>query len=198
MHKVIVWLILALVSLALGDIDVQALLTKAKAGDLKAQWAIANCYLVGNGVEKSEKKSFYWLKKSAEQGDFWSQFHLAIRYENGEGTLKDTRKAFYWYRESARNGCSLAMNSTALNYEYGTGVEKDIKKAIYWHEKTAKKLNTYLPYFIIGQLYFRGDGIVKDYKKAKEYIHKAYNQEKDPKTASQAEEFWNKHELWKY
>ena len=62
---------------------------KAKAGDVKAQLALAICYHDGNGIEQDNEKAFYWLTKAANQGYAPAQAPLAFCYQNGVGTKQD-------------------------------------------------------------------------------------------------------------
>jgi len=42
-------------------------------------------------------------------------------------------------------------------------------------------------------MYYYGIGVLKDYKKAKHWLKKAYNN-----GSSKAKAFWDENELWKY
>ena len=50
------------------------MMKEAQQGNAEAQYCLANAYVIGNGVEKSLKDAFKWLKKAAEQG------HTEARY----------------------------------------------------------------------------------------------------------------------
>ena len=53
------------------DIDpkkVEALIRKARQGDVQSQYQLGLCYKYGYGVKYSSKSAEYWLKKAADQG----------------------------------------------------------------------------------------------------------------------------------
>ena len=77
-------------------------------------------------------------------------------------------------------------------YIGGRGVSKDLRKTAYWYTKSAEQGYAASQYFI-GYMYIIGEGVSKNYTKAAYWIKKAYeNGQPD------AEELWNKYELWKY
>ncbi len=54
-------------------------LQAAKAGNAEAQYHVANLYLLGRGVNKSETQASYWLEKSAQQAHPSAQYALGLR-----------------------------------------------------------------------------------------------------------------------
>ena len=87
----------------------------AEQGDAYAQYALANFYNSGQGVEKDSKQAVAWYKKSVEQNNGLAQYSLAIMYEFGEGGLEQSHeKANKFYRLSADNGNYFALNKLGL------------------------------------------------------------------------------------
>ncbi|KAJ6252071.1 sel-1-like protein [Anaeramoeba flamelloides] len=59
---------------------------------------LGDCYLNGNGIEKSIEKAFYFYKKASELGSARGCFNLGRFYESGlGGTKKDFVLAKEWY-----------------------------------------------------------------------------------------------------
>ncbi len=78
--------------------------TSADAGSPEAQLLLAECYLLGTGVEKNPQKAFCYYSKSANQGNADAQFTLATLYENGTCGFTNIDEAEKWYAKSAEQG----------------------------------------------------------------------------------------------
>lgn len=115
------------------------------------------------------KKSFYWVKRSAEAGDKFSMYEIAQEYRNNPETEKE---AFEWYQKSADLGCVSAMNDVGAAYEFGMGVEVDYEKSFNWYMKAAK-LGCRVGLYNVGQCYRTGRGVAKNPRKAFDYYKKS-------------------------
>ena len=65
------------------------LVSKAEAGDAKAQGDLGACYYEGKGVTKDYKEAAKWFIKSADQGNAGAEYGLGMCYFCGEGVTKD-------------------------------------------------------------------------------------------------------------
>ncbi|NBX70203.1 MAG: sel1 repeat family protein, partial [Proteobacteria bacterium] len=74
------------------------------------QCNLSKLYASGVGVQKDDKKAFYWAKKSAEANDSESQYLLGEAFLVGRGTEKNVEQALYWFRKSANQGYSDAFD----------------------------------------------------------------------------------------
>jgi TPR repeat protein len=109
----------------------------ADAGNPKAQFYIAGQYERGLGVERDEKVSLEWLRKSAEGGLALAQFnygnnHYALKSEEG------FRNAVKWWGLAAEKGFFPAQYNLAMAYQEGLGVKKDLDKAAHWYQQAAE------------------------------------------------------------
>ena len=77
-------------------------------------------------------------------------------------------------------------------YFRGAGTLKDYKEAFKWCKKSAELGNADVMH-LLGLMYFQGIGIPKNPQQAKYWIKKSYDAGN-----KNAQDFWNKHELWKY
>ena len=51
------------------EADINAIIEKAKTGNVNAQYTLGGYYFLGsNGVEQSYSKAAYWYERAAEQG----------------------------------------------------------------------------------------------------------------------------------
>jgi TPR repeat protein len=84
------------------------------------------------------------------------------------------------------------MGMLGVMYCNGEGTLKDYKEAFKWFKKAAE-LGDADAMGMLGLMYFRGMGTPKNPQQAKYWIKKAYDAGN-----KNAQDFWNKHELWKY
>ena len=105
--------------LAVRD-DFDALLERAKEGNLEAQKDLAMAYVRGDEIEQNYEEAFKWYKAAAEQGDSDAQNSLYNRYAKGEGVEQNSEEAMKWLHRSADQGHGLAYYN--LGFEYSSGV----------------------------------------------------------------------------
>ena len=78
----------------LAQDDAAILLNGAKSGDGKAQYQLAEAYLLGAlGLKEDEAQAALWAQKSADQGNGDAEALLAGFYLEGIGVPKDADKA---------------------------------------------------------------------------------------------------------
>jgi len=83
----------------------------ADKGMKEAQFALGNCYMNGQGVEKDQKIAAEWFRKAADQGMKEAQFALGNCYMNGQGVEKDPKLAAEWFRKAADQGMKEAQDA---------------------------------------------------------------------------------------
>jgi hypothetical protein len=116
-------LILATVSVnGQAGIDPQVL-SKAKAGDPKAEFLIGKGYCTG--VPQDQVEAVRWWRMAADQGYVSAQVGLGAAYNAGKGVPKDQAQAVIWYRKAAEQGSAWAQNDLGEYYEEGIGVPQD-------------------------------------------------------------------------
>ena len=108
----------------------------AEQGDPFSQYAIGDCYLRGEGIQKNFHHAKHWFLLSAEKGNEFGKFQLANAYAEE----KDWEKYIFWLTSAAEQGLGSAQCNLGAEYVTGTHVEKDLKKALDWMEK-AKENN---------------------------------------------------------
>ena len=166
-------------------IDIQTIMKKAKVGDAIAQYDLAGCYEVGEGVEKSTKEAIYWYKKSAEKGYSYAQWQLALFYKYGyykKNISQSNKKAFYWLNKAATQNNTTAQRQLADFYYEGDGITQSYEKAFYWYERAAQA-GDILATEELANLYEKGEGVAKSEEKATYWREKA-----DALIAKQSEE----------
>ncbi len=141
------------------------LMTKAKAGDAKAELLLGSKYLDGDGVAANDGEAVRWLQKSAAQGEPMAQYRLGTMYERGRGVPADAKQAHNWYAEAARHGNRKAMHNLAVSFAQGTGTDKNFAEAAHWFTAAAE-LGLVDSQFNLAVLYERGLGVLPSLRDA--------------------------------
>lgn len=164
-----------------------------------AQWRLGELYARGLGVEQNINKAIELRSKAAEQGNVMFQFMMVIMYATGgfadystymypDGYVynveipQDAEKADKWLRQLNHK----QLNKTEKDRLEGNGLfsftlnqlsvefikHSKYDKAIYWYQRETEM--GYRDAFCkLGEMYFDGKGISKDYQKAREMFEKA-------------------------
>lgn len=127
----------------------------------KNMFSLGRLYMDGLGVEKDIEKSVYWLEKAAEKGESIAMGWLGLLYRLDLYKVKDLTKAQFWLEKGADKGDLNSMVGLAeLLKNKGKYNEAKI-----WYEKAAEKGDAYSMHEI-GLMYYVGNGVSTDYKKA--------------------------------
>lgn len=78
-------------------IDIDKVMGKAEAGNVKAQYQVGWYYA---NTQRDYAKAIMWLKKSAEEYAP-AQYYLGYCYFYGLGVEKDMKQAAYWYEKAS-------------------------------------------------------------------------------------------------
>ena len=145
----------------------------AKNGNLDAARRMGNLYYDGVGVKKDYSTAIKWYEKAALLGDQWSKNRLGEMYRDGKGTYPDVEKAKEWFTKASIFGNTISI-SNILNL-YSTGIlDKDqfYEKHMNILKKLAENGNLDAARRM-GNLYYDGVGVKKDYSTAIKWYEKA-------------------------
>lgn len=167
----------------------------------RAMEQIGYMYNLGCGVSEDKSEALKWYRRAAEIGDVNLENHFAYCLEDGYGIEQNIDEAIYWFRRSAELGNKKAMlelaallfeykgNETeAMNWlvNYNDGNElgaqaclagiyssclKDKKKAFELYKEVAEQGEDC--YYILGQMYLKGEGTEKNVHEAIKWFEKA-------------------------
>lgn len=158
--------------------EFQSHLAKAQKGDAHAQYAVANAYASGKGIEENPKEAFQWCQKAAEQGLASAQYSLAQTYRTGADFLPaDPQEAFRWYKKAADQKDLESLYSLGLCYAEGNGVELNPEKSIACFREAADlghtqaQINTAVAFLKKGNDKESRELGLKYYKLAAEQMH---------------------------
>ena len=107
------------------------LLSKAKNGDMEAQYKLGECYSTGYDVKQNYEETVKWYTKAAKQEYPFAQLMLGICYFNGEGVNKNFVEAKYAYIiNDALESCSCLLLLLTNNSQNSQFVEKEVERAV--------------------------------------------------------------------
>lgn len=98
----VVFAAVALTGCIAGEELEREMTEKAEKGDPQAQLGLALMYFQSNGVDHSDRKGVFWLRKAAEQGYAEAQANLGDVYQIGLATRKNLVEADKWYTLAAK------------------------------------------------------------------------------------------------
>ena len=128
------------------------------------------------------RKAIEWYTKAADQGHRGAMVSLAWIYKRGRGVPQDYKKAFELYSKAAEKGSTTAMIELAEQYSKGQGVEVNGEKAVelyknciesYKKQGGSKTSEQTEAENALGNMYFNGYGVKKDYKEAFKWFKEA-------------------------
>jgi TPR repeat protein len=117
--------------------SMQHLSVAAEQGEAVAQHHLGLMYASGLGVKKSNKKAHSWFTKAASQNYIESKFELGKLFSTGRRKAAAYVVAEEWFRKAANEGHSGAKYHLGNLYVEGKGVEKNMDLAIDWYRKAA-------------------------------------------------------------
>jgi TPR repeat protein len=125
-------------------------------------------FLRGDKAPKNPKRAFFLNADAAKSGHADAVLAMGWFYLNGVGTKRDIEKSKKWYRESARRREPKAMFSLGqIAYD-----QRDFSGALRWFTRASESGHVRSLYWL-GKLYWRGHGVERDQKHAKELFHRA-------------------------
>jgi uncharacterized protein len=113
--------------------ETKALIEKADAGDVKAQFLVGSAYDTGKGAPRDGEKAMKYYLLAANQGDAEAQNSVG----SGLQAEKKYSEALSWYQRAAENNHPLALNNLAYLYDLGLGVTQDRAKAFELYSRSA-------------------------------------------------------------
>ena len=113
-------------------------LDDAKAGKVKAMYAVGKLYERGRGTNIDLKLAADWYQKAATAGQTSAQSRLGIMYFEGRGVEQNYAKALQLLNSAAKDNVPSAQYQLANMYELGTGVPQNLETAIHWYTESDK------------------------------------------------------------
>jgi TPR repeat protein len=140
-------------------------------GYSEADAEIGGMYAGGAGVAQSDVEALKWFRRAAEHGNPGAELLIGGFYWHGHGVREDRIEALRWFRAAAEHGCAAAQLEMA---EYGDNAEE-----VQWYLKAADQGNTYAQN-ALGNIYFLGAGVPRDFLQAYFWHDLAASNQTDP------------------
>ena len=106
----------------------------AEAGNINAQFELAQLYHNADHIEADPKAAFKWYSMAAETGHVGAQYFVGTMYASGEAVRQDNFRASEWYRLVSNLGrhadAQLALGDL---YFKGQGVPHGYAEALSWY-----------------------------------------------------------------
>ena len=145
------------------------MLSRARSGNLTAQYDLGVAYIEGNGVAKNVKEGQYWLEKCASKGHAAAQGYLGDIYYY---IHHDPKQACHWWQKASDGGDLDMTFNLSIMYRDGNGVPKDMAKSVSLLRKGAEAGHA-VSMFNLANYYTRGDGVPRDERTALSWYTKA-------------------------
>lgn len=154
--------------------EIKKLEELAKQGDIEAQKKMGYCYLFGEGVTKNNSKAIEWFTKAAEQGDSEAQVRLGDFYNDTTIVETNYQKTVELYKKAAEQGNINAKFNLFKMFRYACDGEQWYEEVVDWCTKEAEQ--EIYAQNELGDMYYKGDGVEKNYQKAFDLYTKAAKQ----------------------
>jgi TPR repeat protein len=97
----------------------------AQAGDIRAQYDLAQMHFQGIGTKPDAEAGWTWLQRSARGGNTAAMVELGRRHETGVGAERNAVLARNWYVRASVLGDPVARFHLGLMHLRGVGVVRD-------------------------------------------------------------------------
>jgi len=111
-----------------------ALMNKAAAGDLQAQFELGSRYSNGRGIPRNDREAREWLRRAAGNGHREAQRLLALNLYRGDNVGLAQEEALIWTRHLAEAGDLPGQVMLAYMYGNGEGAERNLVQSYVWYD----------------------------------------------------------------
>ncbi|KAG9065917.1 hypothetical protein KI688_002214 [Linnemannia hyalina] len=149
------------------------LIAKTDRGDMDAQVELGDAYETGKGLTMDHTSAMKYFRKAANRGHAMAQCRMGLLYLHGRGVGQNHAKATEWFRMAAGQDLPQAQCQLGLmesdRWNYSSAMTYFLKAAKHGHAESEVH---------IAMLFMTGQGVLKDYGEAIEWLRKAM--EDDP------------------
>lgn len=148
-------------------------LCAAENGHAHAQYDVGFAFRYARGIERNLEKAIYWFKKSAALECDAGQYELANCYWHGIGVEEDRRLATEYYLKAYEQGYDKAGYRLVRCYYYGLDIDKNLVEEFIDNYVCFGGDNDKEFLFYLGEMYYEGNLVEQDYKRAVECFEEA-------------------------
>ncbi len=140
----------------------------AERGHIEAQYRLGDLYATWGTEPNSREKARYWWNKAMEQGHLYSKMALGQMYLSRDNQFFNYEKGTQYLTEVADDLEPYIQYCIGNGY-YFDEIQPNYKEARLWYEKASVKgVND--ANFMLGCIYYEGNGVDIDYAKARGYL----------------------------
>lgn len=153
------------------QLDFESYEKEAFAGNVQAQFNVAECYEFGLGTMPNMKEAIFWYQLAVRREHAGAQYNFGMCYLKGRGVPQNTFAALdFLFRAAAaengrKQGLAIAQYNLGVCYEKGIGVRLDDTEAVRWFILASKQGHAGA-YNKLGFHYEHGKGVMVDLKEA--------------------------------
>lgn len=148
---------------------------KAIKGDIASQIILGDCYYKSKGVKFRADSALFWYSEAESQGSIEAIHKLGDFYQfllpNSSNVNKTRKACLSYFTEAANKGYSESQYWLGLMYfsgksfepKYWLGITQDFDTAFEYFMKSQEHPTSQ---YFLGQMYYEGIGIKKDFKQA--------------------------------
>lgn len=144
----------------------------AAAGDVEAQYHLAQAYRDGKGVKKSAAEAVAWYALAAGNGEKAAAAELAQIYDQGAGIPRDLDQAALWWFRAGLLGDEAAKARFVALFLAGETDDIGGPTGAAWVEAAANTGDAEAV-LALGQAYEQGKGVPEDLSKARQWYQLA-------------------------
>ncbi|MBL9202022.1 MAG: sel1 repeat family protein [Opitutaceae bacterium] len=113
--------------------DLKELQQAAAKGNPKAEAALGEMLLRGDGITRDEARGVTLLEKAARAGHSGAAFRIGMLLADGEaGVAKDPARSLDYFRAAAAGGEAEAFFNLGAAYAGGRGARRNLGEALAW------------------------------------------------------------------
>ncbi len=103
----------------------------SEGGRHEAQYRLALCYKIGQGVESNATEALSWMHKAALGKHANAQYRMGLYYDKGLlGLDANDNHAVFWYMQAAQQKNPEACYELSYRYAEGRGVERNLEQSV--------------------------------------------------------------------
>ncbi|MFT5106950.1 MAG: TPR repeat protein [Verrucomicrobiales bacterium] len=149
----------------------------AVQGDAQGQVNLGLKYAKGTGVARNDGEALEWFRRAAQQGAADAQYNLGFMYSMGSGVPQNPSEALKWMRLAAAQGHAKAkIVVKAIEKAMEGQVPNDLVPSRLPQIRSDAEQGDANAQLAVGEFYYMGLGVAKDYAKAAKWFRKAASQ----------------------
>ena len=143
-------------------LSLDALRSRAEAGDVPAMRAMAEAHYLGRGGAPQDcAEAARWYRRLAARGEAGAQTTLGLMYARGWGLAPNLAEARRWWSLAAAQNDAGAQHNLGMVFLEGQGVARDPAQALHWFRQAARHGHV-ASQRLLGLMFFEGEGTTRD------------------------------------